>query len=133
MICCMGTSFSTRCTPPDEPFVLWAGVWAEARYEWGSRPLDGEDEDGAEFSDYLNDAGCRRPASAKMFLAVIEESDHEWRQAGLDVDALRVNVEQEVWPRELEEVWSAIRRLAAALLAGKVLDRERSVWEVRGE
>ncbi len=118
--------------PPDEFFVIWAGVWAEARYEWGSRPLDGEDEDGLDFSYYLDAAGWRRPTSAKMFLAEIEGSDHGWRQAGMDVDGLRVNVEREVWPRELE-VWPAIRRLAAALLAGQVLDYERSVWEIRGE
>lgn len=128
-----GTQAQYEVHPPDEAFVIWAGIWAEARYEWGARPLDAEDEEGADFSYYLDDAGARHQASAEIFLAAIEESDHGWRQAGVDADALRVTVEREIWPRELEKVWPAIRRLARALLDGNVLDHAQSVWEVRGE
>ena len=128
-----GTQAQYEVHSPDEAFVIWAGLWAEARFEWGSRPLDGEDEEGVTFEYYLDDAGARHRASAEIFLAAIEESDHGWHQAGVDVGALRISVEREIWPRELEEVWPAIRRLARALLDGDVLDHAQSVGEVRGE
>lgn len=46
---------SVKVPRRDMAFVVFAGPWAEARAEW-NKPLDGEDDDGCRFDDYVADA-----------------------------------------------------------------------------
>lgn len=104
----------------DDPFVSFAGPWAEARHIWGDRPADAEDVDGLVFGDHLfsvfHSTGAEDWAPP---------AGHFARLAGLaamlppeiTVDDL-VRLTEQVWARELEAVWPAIELIATSLLAG---------------
>jgi hypothetical protein len=100
----------------DQPFLIWAGPWAEARHAWGDRPLDDEDEDGCILDDYVAGVFMSQPDDAEQYrLALRALSD-----LGVP-DGLTAATER-VWAREMEDVWTAVEAVAAALLRGKVID-----------
>lgn len=45
-----------RGKPCDAAFVTYAGPWAEARAQWPLPTLEGEDDDGLAFEDYVSGA-----------------------------------------------------------------------------
>jgi hypothetical protein len=46
---------SVEVAAHDMALVTFAGVWAEARAQW-TKPLDGQDDDGSTFDDYVGRA-----------------------------------------------------------------------------
>lgn len=105
----------------DDPFVSFAGPWAEARYIWGDRPADEENEDYLVFADHL--FGIFLGAGAEDW-AVLQA--HFDGYAGLATmlppqvtagDLVRLT--EQVWARELQAVWPAIETVATRLLAGE--------------
>jgi len=111
-----------RGPPWDQPFSAYAGPWAEARYTWGDRPADAEDEDGLVFADHLYG----------IFLGVGAEDRQELRQHFAELAAMLPEVSaddleratEQTWARELEAVWTAIEATATRLLAGAEITDE---------
>ncbi len=100
----------------DQPFVVWAGPWAEARHAWGDRPFDSEDEDGCILDDYVAGVFLAQPGDAEGYrLALRALSD-----LGVPDDAIATT--EGIWAREMEGVWPVIEAVAAALLRGEVID-----------
>jgi hypothetical protein len=102
----------------DNAFIAFAGPWAEARYGWGDRPLDDDDDDGLYFDDHLFGVQMEQPADA----AILESARAEARAAGLPPDSVWHT--EQVWQMELERVWSAIAAVAGALRAGATVTHE---------
>lgn len=109
-----------RTAPWDNGFVAYAGPWAEARYLWGSGPLDERDDDGCTFSDCVVGVLLHQPGDAAMWGAWLHEPAQEnARQAMADVGM--TFAPEEVWDRELELVWPEIQTLAQRIRAGEVV------------
>lgn len=119
-----------RCKPTDGPFIAYAGPWAEARYLWPADvPLDGEDDDGMTFGDYVAGIFLGQPDDAAA-LAPDDERVLLLRAHGVEVDPYAV------WHMELERAWPAVQRVAARLLAGDVLtdaDVRQTVARLEGD
>ncbi|MGV9861890.1 hypothetical protein [Rhodococcus koreensis] len=104
----------------DGGFIAWAGCWAEARYRWGDRPLDQDDDDGLEFVDHVQGVLLEQPGDRAD---VIEQEENFARLAAMapgdeiDVRAATIATYQ-VWHIELEQAWPAMQRVAELLLAG---------------
>lgn len=108
------TSF--RASVFDQPFVVWAGPWAEARQAWGDRPLDGEDEDGCILGDYVGGVFLSQPGDAEQYRLAL--------RALFDLgvpDDLTATTEG-IWAREMEDAWSVVEAVAATLLRGEAID-----------
>ncbi|MEY8015270.1 hypothetical protein [Mycobacterium servetii] len=105
-----------RCKPCDTAFVTYAGPWAEARVQWPLPSLDGEDEDGASFEDYV----------AAAFLRNAGGDGEDYRHACEADQALLgerfaelVATREQFWGfRELDEHWPAVQAVAQLLIAG---------------
>ena len=99
----------------DSAFMSWSGPWAEARYQWGERALDAEDEDGATFSDYV----------AGVFLAGGRDDAGAIRQSRraepYQVPAELIAASERVWSMELERAWPAVQEVARLLIAGSTV------------
>jgi len=98
----------------------YAGPWAEARFIWGDRPADEEDEDYLTLAGHL--FGVFLGAGAEDWQEVSEHFAGLAELAGLlppeiTVDDL-VRLTEQVWARELQAVWPAIETVATSLLAG---------------
>jgi len=111
----------------DDPFISYAGPWAEARFIWGDRPADEEDEDYLVFADHL--FGVFLGVGAEDW-AVLRE--HFAGLAGLAAmlppeitagDLERIT--ESKWTLELQAVWPAIETVATSLLAGAEITDER--------
>ena len=104
----------------DDPFISYAGPWAEARFIWGDRPATEEDEEYLVFGDHL--FGIFLGTGAEDWC---ELSEHFAELAGLaamlppeiTADDL-VRLTESAWAREMEAVWPAIEETATRLLAG---------------
>ncbi|MGP5124284.1 hypothetical protein ACTXJU_15590 [Glutamicibacter ardleyensis] len=101
--------------PFDNPFIAYAGPWAEARHAWGEKETLGEfDEDGLTFSDYLGGAFI---AGGEHDLQVIESGRLKDLPEGTDPAALQASTEL-TWALQLESVWPAIQAVANDLMQG---------------
>lgn len=108
----------------DRPFHLYAGPWAEARYQWElvkRRPgFPDEDEDGLTI-DYHQ---------LIYFLKTYREHHgdfaalREYRRATAMKDC-----NEKVWDRELERFWPMIVEDAALIMAGKWEPKEKDQVE----
>jgi hypothetical protein len=94
-------------------FVTYAGVWAEARAEWG-KVLDGKDDDCLTFDDYV----------AIAFGRNAEGDLREYRRLMIalaaaygDLNALLTYESEKAWCRQLEAKWLVIRKVAELLVA----------------
>jgi len=99
-----------------DPFVGYAGPWAEARYIWGDRPADAEDAEGLVFGDYL--FGIFLTSGAEDLLEVSAASSSR--------------ATERTWACELRVVWPAIEATAVSLLAGEVITDEGVGAAIRG-
>ena len=100
----------------DEAFIIWAGIWAEARHAWEHRPADEKDD----LDDYVTRVLVAQLGESDDYARAVAAHDAEMPPPPeTDVSALRSVSEREVWPLELERVWPAIERVAALLLAGE--------------
>jgi len=88
-----------RSKPCDEPFIAWAGCWAEARLAWGDLPYDATDDEGYEWCDHLTGVFLNQP-------------DHIPR-----IDQLGPGTEN-CWCREVDVAWPVVQTVAERLLAG---------------
>jgi hypothetical protein len=105
--------------PCDDPFVIFAGPWAEVRAEWDGLPLDGVDRNGLTFMDYLttsmrvNANDLReyvpdRDLPSELLYADLGCSDEEAPEIPLARD--------QSWYGELESCWPTIQWLADMVL-----------------
>ena len=111
------TSFHAK--PFDGPFITYAGLWAEARYLWGDRPLDGVDDGEGEFQDFVAGAFLGQPEDAAALLAWRSTAEMGEMEGALPGAHLRT---EECWQRELEQVWPAVVQVARLLLDGHNVD-----------
>jgi hypothetical protein len=108
-----------RGKPCDSAFVTYAGPWAEARAQWPHPTLDGEDDDGCIFGDYVTGA----------FLLNADGDGADYRRHCADDGALLgghahlLGSREDVWSYELERQWPVIQQIAMRLLAGEAIDR----------
>jgi len=96
--------------PCDSAFITYAGPWAEARARWPLTQLDGEDDDGCLFDDYVVGA----------FLANIDGDAEQYKTllAGEPAQLTQFHGRREEgWNRELEREWPVIQDVARLLLA----------------
>jgi hypothetical protein len=104
-----------RGKPCDSAFVTYAGPWAEARAQWPHPTLDGEDDDGCIFGDYV----------ASAFLLNAEGDAADYRRhcaddaAQLGDHAHLLGSREDVWRYELGREWPVIQQVATRLLAGQ--------------
>jgi len=111
-----GEGLMTHTGPSwNTPFVAWAGPWAEARYSWGDRPADAEDEDGLSFADRLAGVFHFHPADLQAVLAYGDELA-QMLPTDAAVDLERAGERE--WTAEMERVWPAVEKVAARLLTG---------------
>jgi hypothetical protein len=109
-----------RAKPCDWGFITYAGPWAEARAHWLMPDLDGEDDEGCIFADYLvgawmynNDGdGAAYRAAEDAEIAMLGEFGDQFAQ----LEGAR----EQVWWRELEDRWPVIQQVAGLLMAGTV-------------
>lgn len=107
------TLFRAKAT--DHPFIAYAGPWAEARLQWPAGvALDGEDDDGMTFDDYVDGALLTQPDD-RQELQPHDDHVAQLRALGVDVEPYAV------WLIELEAAWPAVQSIAARLLDGDVL------------
>ena len=113
----------------DQPFIAYAGPWAEARYEWGDRPLDDLNDDGCTFEDEL--AGCLFQGGSDDSVVIDRALGLGSIAAELGLDAgnpdavnrLReiAAARESVWQMELERAWLAVCAVAPRLVAGETV------------
>jgi hypothetical protein len=107
-----------RGKPCDSAFVTYAGLWAEARAQWPHPALDGEDDDGCIFGDYVTSA---------FFLNTDGDGADYLRHRADDAALLGdhahlLESREDVWSYELEREWPVIQQIATRLLAGEPVD-----------
>ena len=102
----------------DDAFLAFAGPWAEARHRWGDRSLDGEDDEGLTFEDYIIGVLLEQPSDRSALQAARAQARADGEPPGRDRPA------EQVWQIELERVWPAIAAVAGVLLAGGPLTHE---------
>lgn len=127
----------------DVDFITFAGPWAQARADWGKPTLNGWDDSGCEFDDYVLGALMDNPDDTEMMYcdevqkACDAAVDEMYRQ---NPDALRHSREaaehirqggtirtfrERFWSRvELERAWPVIREVAQMLLDGAIVTPE---------
>lgn len=114
----------TRTKPCDVPFVAYAGPWAEARATWGDRPLDGQDDDGATFPDYIAAAflmgGHDDLEDMKRHDLLPADPPDGWT-GGLDAWRKVPQTRERLWGEELEYAWPTIRAVAAHIMRHRAL------------
>ena len=115
----------------DHGFIVWAGPWAEARYLWGERPLDVEDEDGAMFADHVGGVlmGQSGPGGDLSEYMAAMEARNWMMMASLGPDSVREMEwgSEQHWLLEMEEQWKVVRTIAARLHRGdRITDAD--VW-----
>ena len=113
----------------DQAFIAYAGPWAEARYEWGDRPLDDLDDDGCTFDEVI--AGCTLAGGAGDAPIIDQGLSPEGIAAELGADSGSADVADQLreiaaarestWRMELERVWPTVGTVAARLLAGETV------------
>ncbi len=106
--------------PCDIPFNSYAGPWAEARADWGDRPLDDLDPEGLTFSDYVGGAfldGGRADAEAMRLhddLAAMRGEDSDaWHEL--------TATDEQTWTHELEQMWPVVQAVAEHLIEHRTL------------
>ncbi|MEO4038410.1 hypothetical protein V3N95_03825 [Micrococcaceae bacterium Sec6.3] len=106
--------------PTDMPFVSYAGPWAEGRAEWGTCPLDDEDEDGLTLDDYITGAflagGVDDFQDMRRFDTLPDEAPPGWPEHEQPWAEVRARREQS-WNMQLERAWPVIQAVAAHLIA----------------
>jgi hypothetical protein len=120
----------TREKPWDEQFVVYAGPWAEARCQWTGDSLDGEDDDGQLFADYVAAAFLRNRDDDREKYERLEDgwigpdgklceslTARTARLVRRDRYELIAEREQQ-WSRDLERYWPVICMVARTLLDG---------------
>jgi hypothetical protein len=101
----------------DDTFLVWAGVWAEARHNWPKPSLHETDSTGREFGDHVIDA---------WLLNRDGDLDEYTRLKVADPAKFTEQVIQELpWTSELEEMWPVIQ-----VVAERLLDRQEVSTEV---
>ncbi len=101
-------------------FVAYAGPWAEARAEW-TKPLDGEDDDGSTFDDYLARAfGRNAGGDLREYLRCSLADAAVYG----DVNTWLTFASERRWGSELEAKWPVIRQVAELLTSGADLTAE---------
>ena len=122
----------THCRGSDFAFRTYAGPWAEARAQWPNPTLDGCDEDGCTFDDYVTRVFSTNTSDSDFFQYQLEMDgplqpvlDAVWRQirpneSGGDLSPRGIVARQETWDSELEHAWPVIQRVAERLLSGAV-------------
>jgi hypothetical protein len=104
------THFSSKSC--DSAFIIYGGLFAEARVKWPLADLDGEDDDGCTFPNYVWGA-----------LSANIDGDNEAYKAALDSESAAAELapfqprREQVWRKELERVWPVIREVARLRLA----------------
>ncbi|CQD21626.1 hypothetical protein BN970_05072 [Mycolicibacterium conceptionense] len=104
-----------HCSKPcDYGFIAYAGPWATARAQWPLSELDGQDQDGCTFADYVTVELIREvDGDFAVYKAHIDD-DHRYLGP---TDAKIVQASREaLWHRELEALWPAIQARANGLL-----------------
>jgi len=105
----------------DSAFVIYAGPWAEARCQWDQPTLDGEDDEGLTFDDYLTGAWMRNGPGDFADYQRGRAADAELFGPHADL----VDRREETWSFELERQWPVIRAVADRLIsAGRVTGEE---------
>ena len=106
----------------DRMFVTFAGPWAEARTQWPLTSVDGEDDAGATFDDYLCGAwlvNADGDSDAYEGMRVEDLKDRMLLAEHLDITPGELRERQERgWGDELEHAWPVIQQVAKLLLAG---------------
>ena len=100
--------------PWDTPFLCFAGPWAEARLNWGDRPMDDEDDEGCVFRDHLT--GMTLPGApgrgdweqSRLYDPLASCPDGMDREQWEDFYQQR----QDTWCYELERQWPLIQAVA---------------------
>jgi hypothetical protein len=115
----------TRHKVFDAAFVTFAGPWAEARAQWPLPTLDGEDDMGCAFGDYLTTAWWANvdgdgDTYEDNLAAEVAMYGGQW-PAIMDP-----RKREEGWAIELEDSWPVIQAIADLLLRGECVDHTRA-------
>ena len=102
--------------PFDSGFSAYAGPWAEARYKWGDRPLDDEDDEGYTFDIIVVGVLLEQASDRAVWRENAAEHARICEQVGIAPGA-----REEVWNMELSRVWPAMQSVAALLLEGETV------------
>lgn len=93
------------------PFIAYAGPWAEARVQWSRGDIGATTSDGRTFKDFVRLA-FEGSADAATYAAYLPHEE-AWSQDPPTFEAKTAR-----WDEELEDHWSVIRAVAAELLSG---------------
>ena len=125
----LGCTF-TRLKQWDSQFVSYAGPWAEARAQWPSDLSVGElDDDGGEFNDYIVFALAANPPDLQGYREPTGEIAIAIRKA-LERDCGDETIRQmdvardEIWDRQLEDMWPVMLSVAQMLIDGQAVNDE---------
>lgn len=100
-------------------FVTFAGPWAEARYDWADRPLDGIDEHGSTLHDYIRASLCANASDLQVYEPSINLPFEIFVADGQGDDAPEVPLARdESWYAELESYWPTMQLAADMVLRG---------------
>lgn len=103
--------------PFDHGFIAYAGIWAEARAQWGDRPMHEIDDDMQDFNDYVSCVYLEQSSDAAIVWQ--EEQEHSAIQDMVGVPAEKKTVLSEIWDRELESRWPVILKVGQLLMDGE--------------
>ena len=124
----LGCTF-TRVRQWDRQFASYAGPWAEARARWPEHlRIDEFDPNGSEFADYIIEAlllnppdfeGYKKP-KGEAAVASRRSMEQLYGDKMAEMDAAR----DEIWDRELEDMWPVMLSVAQLLIDDQPVDAE---------
>jgi hypothetical protein len=97
------------------PFIAYAGPWAEARVQWPDIEISSTDDHGRSFGDYVR-AAFENSADAATYAEYLPHEE-SWSQDAPPTFAAKTSM----WNAELEDHWLAVRAVALRLFSGEVL------------
>ncbi len=126
----------------DQPFIAYAGPWAEVRHAWGDLPADALDDEGYTFDDLLSacllfGGGADDADHVVPTLSIDGMAENLGMTVGSDEDEEQLSqlvaATESIWRRELEQAWPVITTVAARLLAGESVTGDQITAALYGE
>lgn len=110
--------------PEHRDFVIFAGPWADARADWGDRPLTDVDGSGLTFHDYLRASMRSNGSDLELYAPEIDQT--ELFYSGLyGEETVEIPLARDdFWYAELESYWPTIKAVAAIALRGEQITVE---------
>ena len=125
----LGCTF-TRLKQWDSQFVSYAGPWAEARAKWPEDlSVDDLDDEGLDLNDYIVIALVANPPDLQGYRepttqAAIATPKAVERDCGDETIRQMDAARDEVWDRQLEDMWPVMLSVAQMLMDGQAVNDE---------